>query len=155
THSRVGSCLANDWGSAPAGVVVERTGVQGESVTFLNTSGRQILGCDYAGGHGDDDRPWCGLAAGQLHAGRLRDPRLDLGWSTGGRNRLGFVWVQPARTTRFVVVQPPGFAEVYEIAGGFPIRVTTSDVNVDSLRASVAVSEYSREGKLIRQYGMT
>ena len=154
-RSLPGSCLANDWGTPPAGVVVERTGASGTSVTFLNASHRQVLGCDYSAGPHEDDRRWCGVAAGQLHAGRLRDPRLDLGCSTRGGDPLGFVWVQPAEGTRYVTVQEEGFAEVYEIAGALPVRIaTTSQVDVDSLRASFAVSEYTRRGKLLREYGV-
>lgn len=104
-RSLPGSCLANDWGTPPAGVVVERTGASGTSVTFLNASHRQVLGCDYSAGPHEDDRRWCGVAAGQLHAGRLRDPRLDLGCSTRGGDPLGFVWVQPAEGTRYVTVR--------------------------------------------------
>jgi hypothetical protein len=129
--------------------------VTGESVTFLNASRRQVLGCDNGGGPREDDRRWCGVAAGQLHAGRLRDPRLDLGCSTESGDPLGFVWVQPGRSTRYVAVRQPGYAEIYEVAGALPIRIATSDVDVGSLRASFAVSEYARDGRLVREYGIT
>lgn len=154
-RSPAGLCLANDWGTSPAGVVVERTGANAESVTFLNTSRRQVLGCDNGGGPREDERRWCGVAAGQLYAGRLRDPRLDLDCSTGHGEPLGFVWVQPAEGARYVAVQQQGYTEVYEVAGALPVRIATNDVDLDSLRASFAVSEYTTDGKLLREYGMT
>ena len=153
-RSPAGLCLANDWGTPPAGVVVERTGVSAESVTFLNTSRRQVLGCDNGGGAREDERRWCGVAAGQLYAGRLRDPRLDLDCSTGRGDPLGIVWVQPAEGARYVAVQQRGYAEVYEVAGGLPVRIaTTSDVNLDLLRASFAVSEYTATGSCFASTG--
>lgn len=155
SRSLAASCLAYDWGTAPFGVAVERTGTTGESVTFLNRSGRQVLGCDNGGGRRADERRWCGVAAGQLRAGRLRDPRLDLGCTTKSGDPLGFVWVRPHRNTRYVAVRQRGYAEVYEVAGRLPIRIATSDVDADSLRASFAVSEYSRDGTLVREYGLT
>ncbi len=136
--------------------MVERTGADGESVTLLNSSGRQVLGCDFGSGPHEDDRRWCGVAVGQLDAGRLGDPRLDLGCSTGAGDPLGFVWVQPAEGARYVAVQQQGYAEIYEVVGALPVRIaTTSQVDVDSLRASFAVSEYTDGGKLLREYGVT
>jgi hypothetical protein len=155
-HSFAGSCLANDWGTEPASIVVERTSASGESATFLSASRRQVLGCDYGGRQRDGGRPWCGVAAGQLPEGRLRDPRLDLGCTTSREEALAFVWVQPTEHARYVAVQEHGYAEVYEVAGGLPVRITTSsDVDVDSLSASFAVSEHTADGKLLREYGLT
>ncbi|HET7744285.1 MAG TPA: hypothetical protein VFK76_06035 [Gaiellaceae bacterium] len=54
-----------------------------------------------------------------------------------------------------MAVRQRGYAEVYEVAGRLPIRIATSDVDADSLRASFAVSEYSRDGTLVREYGLT
>jgi hypothetical protein len=154
SRSRAGSCVANDWGTPPAGALVERIGTDGESVTFVNASRRDVLGCDGGGPKADGSR-WCGVSAGRLYAGRLRDPRLDLGCSSSHGEPLGFVWVQPAAGTRYVVVQQQGYAEVYEVAGGLPVRIATRDVDTDALRASFAVSEYTRGGKLLREYGVT
>lgn len=155
-RSAAGRCLAYDWGTSPAGVVVERTSASGASVTFQNVSRRQLLGCDDGGGPHEAGHRWCGVAAGQLHGGRLRDPRLDIECTSDRGDPLGFLWVQPAAGARYVAVQERGYAEVYEVAGGLPIRVaTTSGVDVDALRASLTISEYTAHGKLLRQYGVT
>jgi hypothetical protein len=152
-RSSAASCLRRDWGTSPNGVIVERAGVSGESVTFANASESELLGCDNSGGPREDDRRWCGVAAGQLHAGHLRDPRLDVGCSTEHGDPMGFVWVEPARAARYVAVEQPGYAEVYEVTGGLPVRIsTTSGVDDEPLRARFAVSEYSNDGRRLHEY---
>jgi hypothetical protein len=152
--SRSASCVRQDWDSRPAGQIVERTGVASETVTFRDGSGLAVYGCDNSAGPREEERSWCGTAFGRLHDGRLRDPRLDMGGCTTEDGELvGFVWVEPRRDARYVVVEQPGYAEVYEAAGGLPIRVgTTSGVQIERSRASFDLSEHAVGGELLRKY---
>jgi hypothetical protein len=149
------SCLQGNWGAAePGDRVVERTGVLSETVTFRDRSGEGLYGCDNSAGSREDDRRWCGGAFGRLNYGRLRDPRLDLGGcSTRDEEPVGFVWVEPHQDARYVVVEQPGYAEVYRVAGDLPVRVaTTSDVEMEGSRATFHLSEHDAEGQLLRRY---
>ena len=152
--SAVASCLQQDWDDRPFGPIVVRVGVSGESVTFRNRSRRGLYGCDNSEGPREESRQWCGGAFGQLDRGHLRDPRLDMGaCTTRAGGLLGFAWIQPSRGTRYVVVRQPGYAEVYEVAGGLPVRVTTtSDVEIEGSRAAFDTSEHGSDGELIRRY---
>ena len=152
--SAVATCLRQDWDDRPFGPIVVRVGVSGESVTFRNRSRRGLYGCDNSEGPREDDRHWCGRAFGQLKGGHLRDPRLDLGaCTTRDGGPLGFAWIEPSTGAEYVVVRQPGYAEVYEVAGGLPVRVTTMrDVEIEGSRAAFDVSEHRSDGKLIRRY---
>lgn len=149
------SCLQENWsGAEPAGAVVERTGVLSETVTFRDRSGRGLYGCDNSAGSREDDRSWCGGAFGRLYSAGLRDPRLDLGGcSTREDEPVGFVWVEPHRVARYVVVEQPGYAEVYRVAGGLPVRVaSTRDIDIEESRATFHLSEHYADGQLLRRY---
>lgn len=152
--SAVATCLQQDWDDLPYGPIVMRVGVSGESVTFRNRSRRGLYGCDNSQGAREEDRRWCGGAFGQLDGGHLRDPRLDMGACTtreGGL--LGFAWIEPGPGAKYVVVQQPGYAEVYEVGGGLPVRVTTtSDVEIEGSRATFELSEHDANGRVIRRY---
>ncbi|HUF02013.1 MAG TPA: hypothetical protein VMN35_06280 [Gaiellaceae bacterium] len=140
-------------GSWVSGVAVERMGVTSESVTLRETSGRALHACDDSPGDRDTDRRWCGGAYGVLIAGRLRDPRLSILCSTGDGTLLGFVWIQPGAATRYVAVEQSGFVEVYETAGGLPVRVsTTTHVDLEHSSAAFSVSEHDASGSLLRTY---
>jgi len=66
---------------------------------------------------------------------------------------MGFVWVEPAHEARYVTVQQPGFAEVYEVAGELPVRVaTTSGLTADPLGARFDLWEHDATGRLLRRY---
>lgn len=151
---RVTSCLRQRWSARiVARAAVVRIGTAGSSVTFGSPEGREIYGCDSSSG-ASRRTAWCGLAFGRRVGHRLSDPRLDLG---GCRTREGhpiaFAWVEPGPRTRFVLVRRPSFAEVYEVAGDLPIRITTSDnVDVARSRARFPVSEHSSSGDLLRRY---
>jgi len=152
--SAVATCLEQDWDDRLFGPIVVRVGVNGESVTFRDRSRRGLYGCDNSEGPREEDRRWCGGAFGQLYGGHLRDPRLDMGACTtreGGL--LGFAWIEPSHAAEYVVVQQSGYAEVYEVAGGLPVRVTTTnDVEIEGSHAAFDVSEHGSDGRLIRKY---
>jgi hypothetical protein len=131
---------------APGGTIVQRVGLDGASITFRH--GGWLRGCDRAAFGGA--RRWCGGAVGRLRPdGRLFDPRLDLACRDADDRRLGFAWIDAAPGARFVVVQNRGHAEIYPTAGGYPVRVTTSDVSEESSSASFAVRQYAAEGREI------
>ena len=148
------TCLRR-WGPefTPAGRLVERIGVSGESITFGERSRRWVLGCNDSPGPREGNRPWCGGAIGQLYSGRLRDPRVDIGCLTEDGKMVGFAWIEPGRRTRYLVVDQLGYAEVYVAAGGLPVRVaTTTGVEIEGSRATFDISEHDAEGRLLRKY---
>ena len=149
---RVATCIRHDWRKRPLGAIVVRVGVSGESVTFRDQSRRGLYGCDNSDGPREEDRSWCGGAFGRLYAGHLRDPRLDMGCRTRDDGPLGFAWIEPRPDVEYVVVEQSGYAEVYAVAGGLPIRVTTSDVETEQSRAAFDVSEHTADGTRIQDY---
>jgi hypothetical protein len=150
------SCLQRDWGGAePAGRLVERTGVSSETVTFRDRSGNGLYGCDNSAGPRERSRRWCGGAFGRLYSGHLHDPRLDLSGCTtrDGGGPVGFVWLEPSRDARYLVVEQPWYAEVYRVAGDLPVRVATiSGMEIEGSHVAVDVSEHDGSGRLIRKY---
>jgi hypothetical protein len=140
-------------GVHPVGVIVRRIGVWSESVTFRVRSA--VVGCDgtapVAGGRRGR---WCGGSYGRLLDRRLRDPRLDIaGCRTTGGDPAAFAWVEPGRGARYVVVAQPGYAEVYPVVRGLPVRVVTaSGIQSDPIAASFDVSEHDARGRLLRAY---
>lgn len=140
----------------PAGAAIERVGVSSESVTFriaARASPGAVYACDRGAGSGEPGRRWCGSSYGELTGGRLHDPRLDLGCHGRQGEPLGFVWVEPAARTRYVAVEQAGYVEVYEPLGGLPVRISSStDVDLAASRATFAVSEHDRSGRLVRRY---
>ena len=66
---------------------------------------------------------------------------------------MGFAWIEPGPGAKYVVVQQQGYAEVYEVGGGLPVRVTTtSDVEIEGSRATFELSEHYADGRAIRRY---
>jgi len=148
------SCLrGRNWGIRASGLSVVRVGVSSESVTFREESGRSVFGCDNSPGPREENRRWCGGAYSMLFDGRLRDSVLDLICDTGDGEPMGFVWIELGRNARYVVVEQPGYAEVYEVAGGLPVRVaTTTGVEIEGSRASLDLREHAADGRLLRKY---
>jgi hypothetical protein len=138
-------------GVHPSGRIVERIGVRSESVTLRE--GSALSGCDDTPGPREEHRRWCGGSFGRLERGHLRDPRLDLaGCRTTDGAPLAFAWVEAQRGTRYAVVEQSGYGEVYAVAAGLPIRISTTDVQVESSRARFEISEHDRDGRLLRRY---
>lgn len=152
-ESKSATCLDRGRGNdRPAASSVERVGVHSETVTFEAESRNAVFGCDNSPGPREGDRRWCGGAYGQLYGGRLRDPRLDIGGCrTEADEPIAFVWVEPGTSTRYVAVRQPHVTEVYEPAGGLPIRIaTTSGFTDDPLGVTVVMTEHDETGKLLR-----
>ncbi len=87
----------------------------------------------------------------RLGAGRLDDPSLDVGMHDERREDGWFRVVRSSdETTRFLAVRQPGYIEVYEVAGGLPVRVATVS-EVEGSRATFDLSEHDAEGQLLRR----
>jgi hypothetical protein len=152
--SAAASCLRDEFAELDAGgSAVVRIGVASESVTFEEASRRGLFGCSNSAGPREENRRWCDGAYGQLYSGRLRDPRLGILCKTTDGAYVGFAWVQPASNVRYVAVEQPEYTEVYEAAGGLPIRIATvSGVDVETSSATFSVSEHDADGRRIRKY---
>ena len=153
--TRATQCLRRARDHDAVGPVVARVGVNGESVTFRASSGQSLIACDRAAAASAGRHVWCGLAVGRLEHGRLRDPRLDL--AGGCRNAVAdpvaFAWVEPGRATQYITVNQPGFTEVYRVAAGLPVRITTtSGVDQERSRTSFRITEHDGDGRLLRAY---
>ena len=135
------------------GSAVVRVGVASESVTFEDASHGGLFACSNTAGPREENRRWCSGAYGRLYSGRLRDPRLGVGCKTTDGTQVGFVWVQPVDHARYLAVTQPEYTEVYEPAGGLPIRVATiSGVDVETSSATFSISEHDADGRRIREY---
>ena len=152
--TRAAQCLQRARGHVAVGPVVARVGVNGESVTFRSSSGQSLIACDRAAAASEGRNVWCGIAVGRLEHGRLQDPRLDLaGCHTAAADPVAFAWVAPGRAARYVTVDQPGFSEVYRVASGLPVRVTTtSGIDQEGSRASFRITEHDRDGRLLSAY---
>ena len=134
-------------------LVVERTGVFGESLTFVDRDERTVHACD--GGvdaAGERRPPWCSGSAGRLYEGRLLDPRLDLGCRDGKGRPLAYAWIEPVSGAHWIGVDQGGYTEIYEVLSGLPVRVATRrNIELARSRAVFQVSQYGVGGReLIR-----
>lgn len=143
------SCV-KERNTAAEGSAVVRVGVNSESVTFREVGGRALHGCSRSSGPLEDGASWCGGASGRLHAGRLNDPRLSIVCTTSTGKPVGSAWIEVSERTRYVTVRQPGYVEVYEVAGGVPVRVATVS-EVEGSGATFDLSEHDAEGRLLRR----
>ncbi len=141
---RSASCLERGRGRRPRpkGSSVERIGVYSETVTFEESSGRAIFGCDNSPGPREENRRWCGGAYGQLYGGRLRDPRLDIGGCrTDEDEPIAFVWVELGENTRFLAVRATRLRRGLRNGG----KSSDSDCNDERLHFGPARSDDRRD----------
>ena len=139
-------------------IIVERTGVQGSSWTFVG-QGSALYACDKiqdAINVEDPDEPgggiWCSGAVGRLDAGKLNDPRLSLCTNTDDEV-TAFAWIEPEQNAKWVAASDAGNREVYEVAESLPVRVTSTDGTASgSTRASFPIEEYGADGTMLREY---
>ena len=146
--SSTASCLrGHARGFRPKGWIVERTGVDGETVTIRDPAG--VIACDSAKA---GPSRWCGSSFGRLYGGDLRDPRLDIGACTSHEAPIAFAWVEPDPGARYVTVVNGSYDEVYPTSAGLPVRVSTRDVARDGAGATFRASEHDARGMLLRRF---
>lgn len=135
--------------SSHGGIVVERIGVFGESLTFTDRRRRTLYSCD--GGTdpaGERRPPWCGSSAGRLVHGTLLDPRLDIVCRDRKGAALAYAWVEPVASARWVAVDQGSYAELYEVLAALPVRVATRrGIEVARARARFRITQYDAAGK--------
>jgi hypothetical protein len=134
---------------APDALVVERVGVDGESLTFANRNRTGVYACD--GGidpAGERHLPWCGSVFGELDDGRLLDPRLDVNCRDRNGKPLAYAFVQPVAGAHWIGVEQDGYVEIYEVLAGLPVRIaSTRGVITHEARATFDVTQYDLEGR--------
>ena len=152
---RIESCLApRDRGAVASDAsVVERVGVDDESLTFANRNGAGVYACD--GGidpAGERSPPWCDMVFGERSQGRLLDPRLDVSCRDRQRRPLAYAFVEPVPDARWIGVRQHGYVELYEVLGHLPVRVASrGGVDVEGARATFELTQYDAEGhELVR-----
>ena len=147
--ARVGDCLLpGDRATVGAGaLVVERIGVDGESLTFA--SGAGVYACD--GGvdpAGERSPPWCGTVFGERDGGGMLDPRLDVNCRDRRGMPLAYAFVDPVAGAHWIGVAQDGYIEVYEALGGLPVRIaTTNRIAEEEARATFEITQYARDGR--------
>jgi hypothetical protein len=133
-----------------SGKLVERVGVVNETVTLRDSLG--LHSCDNSPGMREGNRRWCGGATGVFFDGRL-DPRLNILCETDDGKPMGFAWIQPSPNARYISLGQAEYNEVYEVAGGLPVRVATvSGVQYERFKATFDISEHDGDGRLLREY---
>jgi hypothetical protein len=140
-RSLVGSCVPGD--SIPARrLVVERVGANGRTFTFLGLSG-SVVGCDRS--PRAHPKPWCGRASWPLRSGRVSDARLSICQDRRGRPVVAFAWINPLPRAAWIVVDQPGYGEVFAAVGHLPVRVTSVS-GIGHGRARFRYTQYDRRG---------
>jgi hypothetical protein len=148
---RLDSCLfpADRTGVPVNAKVVDRVGVVGESLTFVNRNGTGVYACD--GGidsAGERRLPWCGEVFGALADGRLLDPRLDVICRDRKGAPLAYAFVEPVAGAHWIGIDQGRYTEIYEVLAGLPVRVaTTRRVSLANARATFEVTQYDVHGR--------
>ena len=130
-------------------IVVERTGVFAESLTFADLGRKIVYACD--GGTdpaGERKPPWCGGAAGRLLRGKLLDPRLDILCRDREGRPLAYAWVEPVAGVRWIGVDQGLYTEIYEVLAGLPVRIASArGIQAGQARATFDLTQYDAQGK--------
>ena len=83
----------------------------------------------------------------------LRAPRLTL-CTNEDHEVTAFAWVDPPPAATWVSAKTQGFTQIFETAGGVPVRVTTSDDVDPEGAATFEIAEYGRDGEQLREYDL-
>jgi hypothetical protein len=142
-------------GIPTAAVVVQRTGVRGVTLTFRDAHARFVLGCDRTLVPGENKATWCGHSAGEVFAGRLRDPRLNIGCRAPGNEPVGFLWIEPVAHARWLAIDEGSYTEVYEVVASLPVRVTTARVRTADSSAKVRLMQYDAGGSELTSFELS
>lgn len=151
-RDRLAACLPS--GESPiaaSALVVERTGVDSESITFTEPSASGVYACD--GGvdpAGERLPPWCGTAFGERVDGRLLDPRLDVNCRDREGKPVAYLFVEPLARAHWIGVHQKGYIELYEVLARLPVRVATSTgISIDDAHARIDVAQFDAAGRLL------
>jgi hypothetical protein len=135
-----------DW--TPRTLVVDRRNGSRRSLAYRSDDARFVDSCDAIGVR-IEARSWCAPSTGRLFGGRLRDPRLTLCQARGARP-VAFVWVTPRPRARWIGVVRVGGIDLYRVAGGLPVRVSSDrGVRLHGSRATFHVRQYDGRGRLV------
>ena len=145
----VGRCVATAAEPARHGRAIVRVAATGLSVTYR--SGSALRACDGDAGS-VTSRRWCGRAYGRLAQGRLLDPRLDLAaCRTPEGAPVAFAWFEPGPRSSYVAVRQPGYAEIYPVVRGLPVRISiTTGIDEATSTVRLKVSEHDSAGRMLR-----
>jgi hypothetical protein len=131
----------------PRTAVVDRGGGSLRSLTFRGADGTFLAGCDAIGVR-IERRRWCAAAIGTLFHGRLRDPRLTICQPRRGKP-VAFIWVTPSRRARWIGVVQGRRTELYRVAAGLAVRVSTDrNVRIAGSSATFFVRQYDADRRL-------
>lgn len=143
---RLVMACARDRRALSTPVVVERIGTNGRTITFL-TPGAGIEGCDRNPKARPIQKPWCGGSAWILRHGRVSDARLDICYTRTQKPVVAFGWINALPRAKWIVVDQPGFREVYPVAAHLPVRVST--VSEIGSPTTFRTSQYDEHGVLL------
>ena len=129
--------------------MVERIGVDGESLTFSSRDGSMVYACD--GGidpAGERHLPWCHAVVGELDGERVLDPRLDVICRDRRRRPVAYAFVDPVPGAHWIGVRQDGYVEIYEVLAGLPVRVAAvRGIDVENDTAAFEVTQYDAAGR--------
>lgn len=147
----ISTCVPGE--QLPGGeTVVERIGVNGRDVTFLGL-GSTIEGCDR--NPRANGKPWCGGAGWDFRHGRVSDARLAICQDRHGKAVVAFGWINALPHAQWIVVDQPGFREVYPVGGRLPVRVSTVS-GIGTRRGTVfRTAQYDAHGVLLARRTVT
>jgi hypothetical protein len=129
-------------------IVVDRRIGRRRTLSFRSADGRFLDSCDSIGVR-IEGRRWCAPSIGTLYGGRLRDPRLTLCQPAGGKP-VAFIWVTPRVRARWIVVLQGRRADLYRVAAGLPVRVSSGrHIRVRGSSATFFVRQYDARGRLL------
>jgi hypothetical protein len=129
-------------------LVVDRRSGHRRTLSFRSADGRFLDSCDSIGVR-IEGRRWCAASTGTLDRGSLRDPRLTLCRPASGRP-VAFIWVTPRRRARSVGVVLGRRVELYRVAAGIPVRVSSDrNVRIRGSSATFFVRQYDGRGLLL------
>src|SRR5205823_2314236 len=98
--------------------------------------------------------PWCGGSAWRFLDGRVADPRLDVCSNRRGHAVVAFAWINPAQRAKWIVVDQPGYREVWPAAGHLPVRVSTVS-GINHRAAVFKTAQYDSRGVLLSRRTVT
>lgn len=132
---------------------LEMVGLLGRSLTFHVEQGRGLAACEASARRREPRAgPWCGAAYGRLGAGRLGDGRLTMVNCLDAEGRpVAFGWIEPLAGARWLTVRDGGAAEVYPVVAGYPVRVTTREVDTGAASALFHITQHADDGRKLAE----